>query len=96
MAWSAGDAYSEDSGEPVDQHERHRQLGQSLQQSLTQLITSLLTIVGVLILMLTISPLLAVISLLGVMVERALPARKPCHDTITAGGTRWAPETSRG
>jgi ATP-binding cassette subfamily B multidrug efflux pump len=41
-------------------------IGQSLQQSLTQLITSLLTIVGVLILMLTISPLLAVISLLAV------------------------------
>ncbi len=41
-------------------------IGQSLQQSLTQLITSLLTIVGVLILMLTISPLLAAISLLAV------------------------------
>ena len=41
-------------------------IGQSLQQSLTQLITSLLTIVGVLILMLTISPLLAVVSLLAV------------------------------
>jgi len=41
-------------------------IGTSLQQSLTQLITSLLTIVGVLILMLTISPLLAVISLLAV------------------------------
>jgi ATP-binding cassette subfamily B protein len=41
-------------------------IGQSLQQSLTQLITSLLTIVGVLILMLTISPILAVISLLAV------------------------------
>ena len=41
-------------------------IGQSLQQSLTQLITSLLTIVGVLILMLIISPLLAVISLLAV------------------------------
>jgi ATP-binding cassette subfamily B multidrug efflux pump len=41
-------------------------IGQSLQQSLTQLITSLLTIIGVLILMLTISPLLAVISLLAV------------------------------
>ncbi len=41
-------------------------IGQSLQQSLTQLITSLLTIVGVLILMLTISPLLALISLLAV------------------------------
>ena len=41
-------------------------IGQSLQQSLTQLITSLLTIVGVLIMMLTISPLLAVVSLLAV------------------------------
>jgi ATP-binding cassette subfamily B multidrug efflux pump len=41
-------------------------IGQSLQQSLTQLITSLLTIVGVLILMLTISPILAVVSLLAV------------------------------
>jgi ATP-binding cassette subfamily B multidrug efflux pump len=41
-------------------------IGQSLQQSLTQLITSLLTIVGVLILMVTISPLLAVVSLLAV------------------------------
>ena len=41
-------------------------IGQSLQQSLTQLITSLLTIVGVLMLMFTISPLLAVISLLVV------------------------------
>ena len=41
-------------------------IGTSLQQSLTQLITSLLTIVGVLILMLTISPLLAVVSLLAV------------------------------
>jgi len=39
---------------------------QSLQQSLTQLITSLLTIVGVLIMMLTISPILAVVSLLAV------------------------------
>ena len=41
-------------------------IGQTLQQSLTQLITSLLTVVGVLILMLTISPILAVISLLAV------------------------------
>jgi ATP-binding cassette subfamily B multidrug efflux pump len=41
-------------------------IGQSLQQSLTQLITSLLTIVGVLILMVTISPLLAVVSILAV------------------------------
>jgi ATP-binding cassette subfamily B multidrug efflux pump len=41
-------------------------ISQTLQQSLTQLITSLLTFVGVLILMLTISPLLAIISLLTV------------------------------
>jgi ATP-binding cassette subfamily B multidrug efflux pump len=41
-------------------------IGQSLQQSLTQLITSLLTIIGVLALMLTISPILAVISILAV------------------------------
>ena len=41
-------------------------IGQTLQQSLTQLITSLLTVVGVLILMLTISPILAVLSLLAV------------------------------
>src|SRR6185503_10574164 len=41
-------------------------IGQSLQQSLSQLIPALLTIVGVLILMLTISPILAVISLLAV------------------------------
>ena len=41
-------------------------IAQTLQQSLTQLITSLLTVVGILILMLTISPLLAAISLLAV------------------------------
>ncbi|TMD28994.1 MAG: ABC transporter ATP-binding protein, partial [Chloroflexi bacterium] len=41
-------------------------IGQTLQQSLTQLITSLLTVVGVLVLMLTIDPILAVISLLAV------------------------------
>src|SRR5207253_6472820 len=41
-------------------------IGQTLQQSLTQLITSVLTIVGVLVLMLTISPILAVISILTV------------------------------
>src|SRR5437762_3014038 len=37
-------------------------IGQTLQQSLTQLITSLLTVVGVLILMLTISAMLVVLS----------------------------------
>ncbi|TMC62049.1 MAG: ABC transporter ATP-binding protein, partial [Chloroflexi bacterium] len=41
-------------------------IGQSLQQSLTQLMTSLLTIVGVLIMMLLISPILAIVSLLAV------------------------------
>ncbi len=41
-------------------------ISQTLQQSLTQLITSVLTVIGVLIMMLTISPLLAVISLLAV------------------------------
>ncbi len=47
-------------------------IGQSLQQSLTQLISSLLTIVGVLILMLTISPILAVVSLLAVPASLAV------------------------
>ena len=47
-------------------------IGQSLQQSLTQLITSLLTIVGVLIMMLLISPLLAVVSLLAVPASLAV------------------------
>ena len=41
-------------------------IGQTLQQSLTQLITSVLTVIGVLIMMITISPLLALISLLAV------------------------------
>ena len=44
-------------------------IGQTLQQSLTQLITSILTIIGVLALMLTISPILAVISILAVPVS---------------------------
>jgi ATP-binding cassette, subfamily B, multidrug efflux pump len=41
-------------------------ISQTLQQSLTQLITALLTVVGVLIMMLTISPLLALFSVLVV------------------------------
>ena len=41
-------------------------ISQTLQQSLTQLITSLLTVIGVLVMMLAISPLLAVVSLLAV------------------------------
>jgi len=41
-------------------------ISQTLQQSLTQLLTSLLTVVGVLLMMLTISPLLAFVSVLAV------------------------------
>ena len=41
-------------------------IGQTLQQSLTQLITSLLTVIGVLVMMLSISVELAVISLLAI------------------------------
>jgi ATP-binding cassette subfamily B protein len=41
-------------------------ISQTLQQSLTQLITSVLTVIGVLLMMLTISPLLALISVLVV------------------------------
>jgi ATP-binding cassette subfamily B multidrug efflux pump len=41
-------------------------IGQTLQQSLTQLITAFFTVIGVLIMMFSISPLLAVISLLVV------------------------------
>jgi ATP-binding cassette subfamily B protein len=44
-------------------------ISNSLQQSLTQLITASLTIVGVLVMMLTISPLLALISLIAVPVS---------------------------
>ncbi len=44
-------------------------ISQTLQQSLTQLITSVLTVIGVLIMMLTISPLLAFISVLVVPVS---------------------------
>ncbi len=54
-------------------------IAQTLQQSLTQLITSLFTVVGVLVMMLWISPLLAVISLLVVplaMVVTILIARR--------------------
>ncbi|HET7473399.1 MAG TPA: ABC transporter ATP-binding protein [Candidatus Limnocylindrales bacterium] len=47
-------------------------IGQSLQQSLSQLIPSLLTIVGMLILMLTISPVLAAISILAVPASLAV------------------------
>ncbi|MBA2718432.1 MAG: ABC transporter ATP-binding protein [Chloroflexi bacterium] len=47
-------------------------IGTSLQQTLTQLMTSLLTIVGVLIMMLLISPLLAIVSLLAVPASLAI------------------------
>jgi ATP-binding cassette, subfamily B, multidrug efflux pump len=54
-------------------------ISQTLQQSLTQLITSLLTVLGTLVIMLWISPLLAVISLLAVpasMVVAVLIAKR--------------------
>ncbi len=54
-------------------------IGQVLQQSLTQLITAVLTIIGVLLMMLAISPLLAVVSLLAVplsMIVTVLIARR--------------------
>ena len=60
-------------------------IGQSLQQSLTQLITSLLTIVGVLIMMLLISPILAVVSLLAVP---ALAGRRRPHRPALAAAVR--------
>jgi ATP-binding cassette subfamily B protein len=44
-------------------------ISQTLQQSLTQLMIALLTVIGVLVMMLTISPLLAVVSLLVVPVS---------------------------
>jgi len=44
-------------------------IGQTLQQSLTQLITSVLTVIGVAVMMFTISPLLAVISILAVPIS---------------------------
>jgi ATP-binding cassette subfamily B multidrug efflux pump len=47
-------------------------ISQTLQQSLTQLITSVLTVVGVLIMMLTISPILAAVSLLAVPASMAV------------------------
>ena len=49
-------------------------IGTTLQQSLTQLITAILTIIGVLIMMLTISPLLALISILAVPLSLFLTA----------------------
>jgi ATP-binding cassette, subfamily B, multidrug efflux pump len=47
-------------------------VAQSLQQTMTQLITAVLTIIGVLIMMLSISPLLAAISVLAVPVSFVL------------------------
>jgi ATP-binding cassette, subfamily B, multidrug efflux pump len=44
-------------------------IGQTLQQSLTQLILSLLTVIGVLVVMLLISPVLALLSLLAVPIS---------------------------
>jgi ATP-binding cassette subfamily B multidrug efflux pump len=50
-------------------------LGQSMQQTLSQMVTSVLTIVGVLTMMLLISPLLALIALVTVPVSVFLVAR---------------------
>lgn len=50
-------------------------LAQSLQQTLSQIVTSLLTIIGVLAMMISISPLLAVIALVTVPVSVLVTAR---------------------
>ena len=47
-------------------------LGQSLNQSVTQLITSLTTIIGILIMMLSISPVMTLIALVILPVSGAL------------------------
>ena len=49
-------------------------LGQSFNQSVTQLITSIITIIGILIVMLTLSPLLTLVSLLIVPLSGVLAA----------------------
>ena len=49
-------------------------VSQSLQQTLSQLLTSLLTVVGVLIMMLTVSPILTVIALVSIPVSVGLVA----------------------
>ena len=74
-------------------------ISQTLQQSLTQLITSLLTVIGVLVMMLTISPLLALISLLVVpasMVVTILIASGPrCSSPPSGSGPATSTATSR-
>ncbi len=49
-------------------------VSQSLQQTLSQLLTSLLTVIGVLIMMLTVSPILTVIALVSIPVSVGLVA----------------------
>ena len=75
-------------------------ISQTLQQSLTQLITSVLTVIGVLIMMLTISPLLAVISLITVpALDRGHGAhRRPLAEAVRrpVGAHRVAQRPHRG
>ena len=67
-------------------------IGQTLQQSLTQLITSVLTVIGVLVMMLLISPELAVISLLAVPASVIVAA---AHRQALAEAVRRAVEDHR-
>jgi ATP-binding cassette subfamily B protein len=50
-------------------------VAQSLQQTLSQLLTSALTVIGVIVMMLTVSPLLTVVALLGVPLSLAVMGR---------------------
>ncbi|MFM7536880.1 MAG: ABC transporter ATP-binding protein [Acidimicrobiales bacterium] len=50
-------------------------VAQSLQQTLSQLLTSALTVIGVIVMMLTVSPLLTVVALLGVPLSLAVIGR---------------------
>ena len=56
-------------------------LGQGLNQSITTIITSVATLVGVLIMMLSISPLMTLIAL--VILPISLCAHKPCDKEVT-------------
>ena len=75
-------------------------ISQTLQQSLTQLITSVLTVIGVLIMMLTISPLLAVISLitvpLSIAVTVLIAGRSQKQFVAAVGPDRVAQRPHRG
>ena len=65
-------------------------LAQSLQQTLSQLLTSMLTIVGVAIMMLTISPLLALVALVTIPVSILMIksiTNAPRRGSSTSGAT---------